>query len=197
MTTRTAGTFGYIAPEYALYGQLSERSDVYSFGVVLLELISGRKAVQIIGGTDPAAADGGKGGFSLITGWANALVKSGNWLQVVDPRMMNNLDSQENRNDDLEDMHRFLMLALLCAHPEAACRPTITVARRLLEDARQQMPVVPPHDTVAAAAAAAVGRFASNLQSRKSRRFSEGGGGEGLTASCATISSMDTSYMVR
>jgi hypothetical protein len=59
------------------------------------------------------------------------------------------------------------------------------------------MPVVPPHDTVAAAAAAAVGRFASNLQSRKSRRFSEGSGGEGLTASCATISSMDTSYMAR
>ncbi|CAK9864758.1 unnamed protein product [Sphagnum jensenii] len=193
MITRTAGTFGYIAPEYALYGQLSERSDVYSFGVVLLELISGRKAVQIIV-SDPAAGDDGKGGFSFITGWANALVKSGNWLQVVDPRMMNNLDSQGNRNDDLEDMHRFLMLALLCAHPEAACRPTITVARRLLEDARQQMPVVPPHDTVAAAA---VGRFASNLQSRKSRRFSEGGGGGGLTASCATVSSMDTSYMAR
>ena len=38
---RVAGTLGYLAPEYALYGQLTERRDVYSFGV-LLELLSGR-----------------------------------------------------------------------------------------------------------------------------------------------------------
>lgn len=45
MSTQVAGTLGYFAPEYAFYGQLSERSDVYSFGVVLLELLSGKKAV--------------------------------------------------------------------------------------------------------------------------------------------------------
>lgn len=50
VTTRVMGTQGYCAPEYAMTGQLTLKSDIYSFGVVLLELITGRKAID---GTRP------------------------------------------------------------------------------------------------------------------------------------------------
>lgn len=43
---RIVGTFGYLAPEYMMYGKFDEKTDVYSYGVVLLELISGKEAIQ-------------------------------------------------------------------------------------------------------------------------------------------------------
>lgn len=43
---RVVGTFGYLAPEYMMYGKVDEKVDVYSYGVVLLELITGKEAIQ-------------------------------------------------------------------------------------------------------------------------------------------------------
>ncbi|KAL5579102.1 hypothetical protein UlMin_011544, partial [Ulmus minor] len=42
-TSRIVGTYGYMAPEYAMHGQFSVKSDVFSFGMLLLEIVSGQK----------------------------------------------------------------------------------------------------------------------------------------------------------
>lgn len=56
------GTFGYLAPEYFMYGKVSDKIDVYAFGVVLLELISGR---------EPISSEPCKGQESLVA-WVRA-----------------------------------------------------------------------------------------------------------------------------
>ncbi|PWA49130.1 protein kinase superfamily protein [Artemisia annua] len=52
VSTRVAGTVGYLAPEYALLGQLTKKVDVYSFGVLMLEVISGRSSNRSAFGED-------------------------------------------------------------------------------------------------------------------------------------------------
>ncbi|KAJ9189787.1 hypothetical protein P3X46_001041 [Hevea brasiliensis] len=68
-TTDVAGTFGYVAPEYATTCRVSDKSDVYSFGVVMLELISGKKSL------DPSFSEYGNG-FNIVA-WAKLLIKEG------------------------------------------------------------------------------------------------------------------------
>lgn len=67
MTTRVKGTLGYLAPEYAMWGKVSESCDVYSFGILLLELVTGRKPIERLPG----------GVRRTITEWAEPLIANG------------------------------------------------------------------------------------------------------------------------
>lgn len=114
LTTRVAGTHGYLAPEYALYGQLTEKSDVYSFGIVILEVMSGRKVL-----------DTSNSSFLLITDWAWTLAKSGKIEKIFDESIR-----EEGPKGVME---RFVRVGILCAHVMVAFRPTIAEALRMLE----------------------------------------------------------------
>lgn len=125
MSTRVAGTMGYVAPEYALYGQLTERSDVFSFGVVLLELLSGRKALQMNHDGQPSA----------LTDWAWSLVRTGKPLDVIEDGMPQTGSPQV--------MEKYVLVAVLCSHPQLYARPTMDQVVKMLEDSDQSVPSIP------------------------------------------------------
>eukprot|EP00253_Pinus_taeda_P033303 PITA_33303 len=77
-TTRIARMHDYFAPKYALYGRLTDKSDVYSFSVVLLEIMSGRKALD-------TSADCAS--HYLITDWGWRRVKEGRTNEIIDERI--------------------------------------------------------------------------------------------------------------
>ncbi|XP_059652570.1 probable LRR receptor-like serine/threonine-protein kinase RKF3 [Cornus florida] len=115
LSTKVAGTLGYVAPEYALYGQLTERSDVFSFGVVLLELLSGKNAVLSVDG----------GHAQLLTDWA--------WSQVREGRAMDVIDKSIPELGSPEVMENYVLIAVLCTHPLLYARPNREQIVKILE----------------------------------------------------------------
>lgn len=115
LSTMVAGTLGYVAPEYALYGQLTDKSDVFSFGVVLLELLSGKKAFISLG----------EGQAFLVTDWAWSLVRKGRTLDVIEEGM-----EELGPNEVLE---KYVLVAVLSTHPQLHARPTMDQIVKILE----------------------------------------------------------------
>ncbi|XP_028789928.1 cysteine-rich receptor-like protein kinase 10 [Neltuma alba] len=107
-TRRIMGTYGYMAPEYAMEGLFSVKSDVFSFGVLLLEIICGKR----ISGFYLS-----EHGQSLIL-YAWNLWCEGKWLELMDPILENSYIA----NDVLKCIH----IGLLCVQEDAADRPTMS-----------------------------------------------------------------------
>ncbi|EYU28868.1 hypothetical protein MIMGU_mgv1a020498mg [Erythranthe guttata] len=116
-TTRVAGTYGYIAPEYALTGRITNKADVYSYGVVLLELMSDKRAL------DPSFYMH-EDGFNIVS-WAGLLLK-------------------EDRPEDIffqglwesgpqDKLVKILHVALLCTVVVLDARPTMDQIVQRLE----------------------------------------------------------------
>ncbi|XP_021729815.1 proline-rich receptor-like protein kinase PERK4 [Chenopodium quinoa] len=119
VSTRVMGTFGYLAPEYASSGKLTEKSDVFSYGVMLLEIITGRRPV------DPQM----KYMEDSLVDWSRPLLtkalETGNYHEFVDPRL------EENYDPNL--MKRMVACAAASIRHSAKRRPKMSQIVRALE----------------------------------------------------------------
>ncbi|KAG9137577.1 hypothetical protein Leryth_019774 [Lithospermum erythrorhizon] len=109
VTTRFAGTLGYTAPEYAIFGHLSEMVDIYGFGVVILEIISGRRSTDVK--FEPTAS------FLLEEAWN--LYQKDMHLMLVD-------ESLKSDEYTPEEVRKLIGIALACTQSPASARPSMS-----------------------------------------------------------------------
>ncbi|XP_059456285.1 probable LRR receptor-like protein kinase At1g51890 isoform X2 [Corylus avellana] len=106
MSTVVAGTPGYLDPEYYISNWLTSRSDIYSFGVVLLEIITGRPAIE------------GSHEKTHISQWVRFMLDNGDIKNIVDTRLC--------RNFSINSAWKVVEIAMACVSPTLAERPTIS-----------------------------------------------------------------------
>ncbi|RWR96262.1 Protein kinase domain-containing protein [Cinnamomum micranthum f. kanehirae] len=115
ISTRIAGTIGYMAPEYAMHGYLTDKADVFSFGIVVLEIVSGKSNTNYKPKPD---------GIYLMD-WAYVLQERGSLIELVDPK----LGSEFNK----EEAIGMMTIALLCTNSSSILRPTMSAVVSMLE----------------------------------------------------------------
>ncbi|XP_058072863.1 cysteine-rich receptor-like protein kinase 10 [Magnolia sinica] len=121
-TNRIVGTYGYMAPEYAMGGRFSVKSDVYSFGVLLLEILSGKRNSGL---NLPNHAQ------SLLT-YAWELWCDGRALKLIDPLLAQTCPASEAL--------RWIHIGLLCVQEDAVDRPTMSSVVLMLGSESMDLP---------------------------------------------------------
>ncbi|KAH6825866.1 Leucine-rich repeat transmembrane protein kinase [Perilla frutescens var. hirtella] len=107
ISTRVAGTIGYLAPEYAMRGHLTEKADIFSFGVVALEIVSGRP------NSDPSLEDD----RMYLLEWAWNLHENNKEIEVVDPTL---------HEYEADEVRRIMGVSLLCTQASPGLRPAMS-----------------------------------------------------------------------
>lgn len=117
VNTDIRGTPGYMDPEYVVTQELTEKSDVYSYGVLLLELVTGRRAIQ--------------DNKNLIE-WSQVLMTSESRLpELVDPSIRESVD--------LDQLQSVVTIVRWCTQREGRSRPSIKQVLRLLYESSDPM----------------------------------------------------------
>ncbi|CAN4095280.1 unnamed protein product [Withania somnifera] len=109
------GTYGYMSPEYAMYGQFSVKSDVFSFGVLLLEIISGKR--------NRSFYQEDKFDDLIIHAWN--VWKDGRAMELVDPTLISDSNS-------MSKIMRCVHIGLLCVQNDLNKRPTTALISHIL-----------------------------------------------------------------
>ncbi|CAI9087735.1 OLC1v1021883C2 [Oldenlandia corymbosa var. corymbosa] len=125
-TNRIAGTFGYMAPEYALHGMFSVKSDVFSFGVLVLEIISGKKNSSFL--------QSNAGDDLLSYCWR--LWRDGTPLALLDPTISESCDKRE--------VIQCIHIGLLCVQEDVELRPTMASVVLMLNSYSVTIPAPNP-----------------------------------------------------
>ncbi|KAL0429213.1 UNVERIFIED_CONTAM: Serine/threonine-protein kinase-like protein [Sesamum radiatum] len=121
-STPPAGTMGYLDPCYVTPDNLSTKTDVFSFGILLLEIISGRKAIDM-GHSPPSIVD-----------WAIPLIRRGKLLAIYDPRVVPPKDPMVRK-----------MLAVVAAKCVRSCRERRPSMKEVVECLSELSKLVPVH----------------------------------------------------
>ncbi|CAL5059266.1 unnamed protein product [Urochloa decumbens] len=114
VSTRIAGTVGYMAPEYATRGCLTRKADIYSYGVVTLEIVSGMSNTNSMSNEE----------YLHLLDWAERLKQQGKLLEMVDRRLGSDYSQ--------EQALRLLNVALLCANTLPTQRPKMSSVVKML-----------------------------------------------------------------
>ncbi|KAJ6313570.1 hypothetical protein OIU77_014956 [Salix suchowensis] len=109
--SKIEGTFGYLPPEFFMHGIVDEKTDVYAYGVLLLELITGRQALD-------------SSQQSLVM-WAKPLLQNNSIKELVDPILADAYNS--------EQMDRLACTASMCIHQSPSERPQMSQVVRVLQ----------------------------------------------------------------